>query len=409
MTVLDAARQQLAALEQQLEDSNPQLYRHLALYLQVLRDGLLNSVQQACFHLATQAYPDRYCELEAAGRQLLHRRLVGLVQRATSLLTVEHLAHLASQMAREQQRQSRQRRSRLLNALEQGHLDPSEPQGSRLGPAPRGSVHLGLALPIGGDFLPTSSVPLPSFGLGSALNQPEPEPESDPELEAQDGAPLEAAEDTDPDPNTDTDPDPNTDTDSDTDPDTDGSEDRDRALQLMAEVFSAWREPLPSQAPTPWDGGVLPTSPVLLMAWLAGFEQALCRRLRNLSHALNVDLMRLGLSRTLLPVSLLDAVLAGQLDSLEAPANLLRLPLPLGPEPGGKGMEALVLLLRTADLELEQPKLRTCRTRIQQHRQEVRRMAEHYRRLQRRVQALEAEQLWLQDITPAQSPLQAPT
>jgi hypothetical protein len=33
----------------------------------------------------------------------------------------------------------------------------------------------------------------------------------------------------------------------------------------------------------------------------------------------------------------------------------------------------------------------------------VRRMAQHYRRLRRRVQALEAEQLWLQDITPAQS------
>ena len=63
----------------------------------------------------------------------------------------------------------------------------------------------------------------------------------------------------------------------------------------------------------------------------------------------------------------------------------------------------MAVLLRPADLEQDLPKLRTCRTRIQQHRQEVRRMAQHYRRLKRRVQALEAEQLWLQDINPAQS------
>jgi hypothetical protein len=113
--------------------------------------------------------------------------------------------------------------------------------------------------------------------------------------------------------------------------------------------------------------------------------------------------MRLGLTTTLLPVSLLDAALTAQLESLEAPANLLRLPLPFGPEPAAGRLEAIAVLLRPADLEHSLPKLHTCRTRIQQHRQEVRRMAQHYRRLRRRVQALEAEQLWLQDINPAQS------
>ncbi|MFZ9714531.1 MAG: hypothetical protein ACO3B2_10750, partial [Vulcanococcus sp.] len=57
---LDEARRQLLALLQQQEELSPALYRDLALYLQVLRDGLLHSVQQACFHLATQVVPDRY-------------------------------------------------------------------------------------------------------------------------------------------------------------------------------------------------------------------------------------------------------------------------------------------------------------------------------------------------------------
>ena len=373
--VLEAARQQLTDLETQLSASNPQLYRHLALYLQVLRDGLLNCVQQACFHLATQAYPDRYCELDDAQRQVLHRRLRSLVQRATSLLTVEQVAHLASQMAREQHRKRLRQRSRLLEALEQAPTHEALAVEEEAGPPPRGSVRLGLALPIGTDFLSTST-----FAGSPAA-----------EVSAAEASAGEAAE-----------------AEAEADADAREEAEQESAMQAMAEAFSEWLDQAPPRAPTPWDGGALPSDPALLMAWVAGFELALARRLRNLSHALNVELLRLGVSRTLLPVSLLDAVLAGQLDTLEAPANLLRLPLPFGPEPGSARLEAMAVLLRPADLELALPKLRTCRTRIQQHRQEVRRMAQHYRRIQRRVQALEAEQLWLQDINPAQIPPLAP-
>ena len=41
MLVLEAAARQLKELESQLLASNPKLENHLALYLQVLRDGLL--------------------------------------------------------------------------------------------------------------------------------------------------------------------------------------------------------------------------------------------------------------------------------------------------------------------------------------------------------------------------------
>ena len=104
-------------------------------------------------------------------------------------------------------------------------------------------------------------------------------------------------------------------------------------------------------------------------------------------------------------MSLLDAVLEGQVEAQPAPANLLRLPLPFQPEgQGGPGLETVALLLRTADLELELPPLRTCRRRLQQAQQQVRRMARESARLQRRLATLEAEQLWLQDINAARSP-----
>ena len=100
MDLRDDVKRQLAHHQGQLAVSNPDLYRHLALYLQVLRSGLLTAVQQACFHLATQVEPSRYQELPSRQRQHLHKRMASLVARTTSLLTVEQVAHLAGQLER---------------------------------------------------------------------------------------------------------------------------------------------------------------------------------------------------------------------------------------------------------------------------------------------------------------------
>jgi len=362
VTLLEAAHQQLHELEERLGASNPQLYRHLALYLQVLRDGLLGAVQQACFHVATQVHPDRYADLPQSQRLVLHRRMANLVQRACSLLTVEQLTHLAVQIAREHEREMRRQRGRLLEDLESDRDPDTEP-------TPQGSVHLGLELPIGADFLKPSR-----FSLRQSSSHEDQE-DGDASSQADDSSDDADATDADP------------------------------TMEAMAEALAEWiGQQASSPAVRPWEGGALPTNPDVLLTWITGFEAALSRRLRNLSHALNVDLLRLGITRTLLPVSLLDAALAGQLETQEAPVNLMRLPLPFGPDPVPSRLDVTALLLRTADLEMALPRLRTCRNRVQQHRQEVRRMAQHYRRIQRRVQALEAEQLWLQDINPAPPP-----
>jgi hypothetical protein len=142
----------------------------------------------------------------------------------------------------------------------------------------------------------------------------------------------------------------------------------------------------------------LPRDPLLQLRWWTHFDRALRRRLRNLSHAINVEMLRLGLAQGLLPMNLLDAVLDGQVEALPAPANLLRLPLPLGQVLGPNApTEVLTLLLRCSDLEYEQPRLRTCRKRLEQRRRALRTMAKRYRSWQRRLSALEAEHQWYQD------------
>jgi len=410
--LLDDVKRQLAHHQAQLAVSNPDLYRHLALYLQVLRSGLLTAVQQACFHLATQVEPSRYRELPQRQRQHLHQRMASLVGRASSLLTVEQVSHLAGQMERKRLDAKRSNQERLIAALEarSGKEGDAPPLTS-----PAGSINLGLALPLAPDLFEPSSI----SGL----------------LPIDDGEPLFG----------DHDPQglsPGGDSTFELPSDMDEEEHRQAVEAMVAafgEVLSSSLEtgdfggdrnqdaqddghgegigdgegdgigdggnvPTADMRPlAPWDQAHLPRTPLSLLLWLDGFERATAQRLRNLSHALNVELLRQGVSRSLLPVSLLDAALKGQLEPLSAPANVLRVPLPFGSPEGPAALEVGAVLLRLADLEMEQPKLRTCRSRIQQHRLELRRMAQHYRRLERRLQSLEAEQLWLQDITTAQA------
>ena len=401
MDLRDDVKRQLAHHQGQLAVSNPDLYRHLALYLQVLRSGLLTAVQQACFHLATQVEPSRYQELPSRQRQHLHQRMASLVARTTSLLTVEQVAHLAGQLERKRLNSKRSNQERLIAALEaRASRDGDAPSL----PSPEGSINLGLALPLAPDFFEPHSISglLPIDDGVSSIGEREAQGTSQDDdsgfelpsdmdeaehLEAVEAmvaafgevlsSSLQASGD---------------------DTDEASGDDTDEAGFADSDEVRVGARPL-----APWDQAHLPRNPVALLLWLDGFERAIAQRLRNLSHALNVELLRQGVSRSLLPVSLLDAALKGQLEPLSAPANVLRVPLPFGSPDGPAPLEAGAVLLRLSDLELEQPKLRTCRSRVQQHRQELRRMAQHYRRLERRLESLEAEQLWLQDITTAQA------
>lgn len=351
---------QLQALNRRLTQSNPELYRHVALYLQVLRQALPQQVRQACFHLATQVHPQRYTELPLERRRLLHGQIQELVGRCCSLLTVEQLVILAAQISRERQRRDRHEREQLLEELTwEGESGGGEPE-----PLPPGSVQIAFAPPLaGGSFL------WGALGHGEA---PPPDPD-----EGERDDPDDAQFD---------------------DPDEDSEEGPEEGPSDETKGRSE-----PELEDSLWQAGRLPDDPERVLRWIDGMELALARRLRNLSHAINVELLRGGVSRSLLPVSLLDAVLAGQLETMAAPANLMRLPLPF---PGARGPQAqtLAVLLRPTDLELEEPRLRTCRRRLQQHRQELRRMAQQFRRLQRRLRIHQAEQLWLQDIRPPSIP-----
>ena len=388
----DEAQRQINLLLQQQEELAPELYRDLALYLQVLREGLLHAVQQACFHLVTQVVPERYNQLPAERRQAFQARLKDLVQRTGTLLTVEQLMGMAAQRQRREHRRQQQRKQRLLNALLHGDGDSTvehdaaaaDSTAAGAAPtsaaAPAGSVNLSLDLPVSADLF-DRGVP--------GLAPPSSGPQADETAELQTTAEQQllqslmqmAAEGL-------------------QQPRSGGNEDsrQEEAAETGADEADAPEAfpelELDSRVTAP----NLPRDPLLQLRWWTHFDRALRHRLRNLSHAVNVEMLRVGLAQGLLPINLLDAVLDGQVEVLPAPANLLRLPLPVGSVMGAAvPTEVLTLLLRCSDLEYEQPRLRTCRKRLEQRRRALRTMAKRYRSWQRRLSALEAEQQWFQD------------
>jgi hypothetical protein len=404
---VEAMSDQAKSISDQRQGANPQLYRDLALYLQVVRQVLPGAVDQAVFHLVTQGDSSPYTQQTQERRDQFHDRVNTLVRRCLSLLTVEQLVPLAAQMEQERHRRRLETRRQLMEDWtsesqdkepDDQHDEPDEESDDESPAPPLGSVSLGLSIP--------GTVGLLGWRNGGSFRfGPSPEADS-----LEDSEPEEAEEGT--------------------QDDLDGSVQRrlpqdsaaaaslalsplglfslgapseaNEAASLASDSAAMAEDPRPSPAaaasPSPFAGHRMPLDPVLLLRWLEGIEQALARRLRNLSHALNVELLRLGVCRALLPVSLLDAVLQGQIDLLAAPANLLRLPLPFPLSDHPSASVAMALLLRGTDLEMEVPRLRTCRHRLQQHRQEVLKMAQQHRRLQRRLQAREAETLWLQDL-----------
>ncbi len=418
----------LVGMGRWLAEANPGHYRQLALYLQVLRELLPASVDQAIFQLVTQIHPGRYAALPVDQRARLHQRLLSLVQGCASLLTVEQLSGLAARQDRQRRQRQQRRQQHLVERLIAARLagddnsdrgsGPDDPDlrdlesfgagavggfaPSAAGPAmvlPPGSVSLGMDLPLRGNLVGWSAEASdpgdadfddPFEDPSDQEDRPADEREGDPESFGWENDGLDPSMDL------------------------EGSEAEAALLEVERSFGAEERDGGAGSAGGPWaaggnGAGLLPRDPVQLEIWLRGYDQALAQRLRNLSHAINGELMRSGLLPILLPTSILDAVLDGRIDSLGAPPNLLRLQLPM-PLPGtDHPFQATVVLLRSIDLELDQPRLRQLRRELQRRRQEGRRMAQLFRRLQRRGQAREAEALWLQDIRTRQQGGQNPS
>ena len=367
-------KEQLRRLQQRSRRLVPLLYREQALYLQLLRNLLLPSVRNAVGHLLCER-GERLSRLSPRQQFELQKTFDGLVQRCSSLLTVEQLMDLSRRLQKEAS-EYRQQAQREVSQSLQAEAESEQPEINR------GGIELSLSPPIEHPDLLEGLLPR----MEAEVDQPSIEPMDEQPQSVQDPIDSESSAE-------------GTTTDF----------DLLRSLFLMAgeamQQGDAAGEPtrlesdvsgLGASVPSAdqSDRELLPSMPIALVSWLDGQEAALSRRIRNLSHALNVELLRAGLVSSLLPTTLLDAAIAGQLQALPSPSNLLRLKLPLPIHAQEQRLEILSVLVRPADLEYDNGSLRHSRYRLRQHRSNLLTMVQQQRHWQSRSTSQEVHSQW---------------
>ena len=366
--------EQLARLGRLCRLRSIAVYREQALYLQVLRDELGTAVRQALFSLMSETDPLRFNRLTEGQRTRFHAAIDNLIKRCSVLLTVEQQMHLADQIQQEQLRHQARASRQMLQGLQQAAQQQQSEPSSQLSDLPPGasggSVELSMAPPLDQPQRFGIQAPPESRSRPHASPAPVPQPESQPSHDAVDGA-------------------------------IQGDLDVLRSLfELAGEALEQPSSPGSSVGgssgsnPIEGENNLLPTMPVALLQWMDSMDLALSRRLRNLSHAVNVQLLRSGLAQALLPVNLLEAVLIGQMETQASPSNLLRLQLPLAMGDLGPGMDVLCVLVRSSELEFDSYRLRRCRRRLRDQHQELLKMVRQQRHWERRCLDREARTPW---------------
>ncbi len=370
-----APKEQLRRLQKRCRRLAPLLYREQALYLQLLRNLLLPSVRNALGHLLCER-GQRLSRMSSEQQAELQQTFDGLIQRCSSLMTVEQLMDLARRLQKEAS-EFRQQAQREVSQSLQADAE-SEPQEIN-----RGGIELSLSPPIEHPDLLEGLLPRMDAAV---VEDQSIEPVEEPPQPVQDPIDSESSADG-----------------------TSADFDLLRSLFLMAgeamQQGDSTSEPVSFESDASRLGAsvvpanqleeeLLPSMPVELLNWLDGQDAALSRRIRNLSHALNVELLRAGLVSSLLPTTLLDAAIAGQLQALPSPSNLLRLKLPLPIPSQDQSLDILSVLVRSADLEYDNGSLRHSRYRLRQHRSNLLTMVQQQRHWQSRLTSLEVQSQW---------------
>ena len=362
--------EQLARLQRQCRLSSVAIYRDQALYLQVLRDEVQAATRQALFSLLSEVDPARFSRLSTGERDRFHLAVEDLIKRCSVLLTVEQLMHLVTQMHDEQRRQQAHASREMLQGLSKNFQDTkSAPQPDQPDPPPlnrsepAGSVHLSLASPLGPPPVATSKSSDESHTEASDVS----EAVLSGDDEDQQSSDLDVLQ---------------------------------SLFQLAGDVMQSpgsvedWMLDPPISASQDGDNYLLPTRPDALLHWMQSMDLALSRRLRNLSHAVNVQMLKAGLAQALLPISLLEAVQRGQMETQQTASNVLRIRLPLAMGELEPGMDVFSILIRTSELEFDSHRLRRCRSRLREHHHALTKMVGQQRHWERRSLDREARTHW---------------
>ncbi|WP_413677681.1 adenylate cyclase [Prochlorococcus sp. MIT 0916] len=382
---------QIHLLKEKCNNIAPYLYRVISIYLEELRNLLPQTIRTSLFSLITDRPGDDFGFSTMTSRKIFQLKIDKLVSDNMSLITIEHLYELAQKIDEENIRHLNNAKDDIANALNLKNDSKSLESSNTVS-----SINISL------------SPPLENLSISEGWNAEIIAPYSIEDKEICMNSKLPENESL----NKNT----NKEYQSDKDYNRNNSDTfnlKSKDIEILQSIFALTDESNPGDLDqkkedlahdTNFCDGVknnryLPQSPIGLYEWILSIETALVRRLRDLSHSINTELLKSGLVNTLIPINILDAALAGQLISSKSISNILTFKLPTNNPLTSAGLDIDCLLITPSDMEFDNPRLRKNRTNIKHYQNVLLGMIKQQRYWQGRSLAEEVNKEWWKDTT----------
>ncbi len=380
---------QISLLKEKCKNISPHLYRANSFYLEELRNFLPQTIKTTLFSLITHRLGDDFGFSTFSSRKTFQVKIDKLVSENMSLITIEHLNELAKKIDDENIRHLNNAKDEMSNVLNM--KNNSEELESFSG---ANSINISSTPPLenlsitegwNGELKSPYSIDDKESFLKSKIS------ESDDLMNNSNKEHYSLKDDI----------------------NSDSLNLRSKDIEILQSIFALTDESNSSQIDSKIEDSscdsfstedvrnnrFLPQSPIGLYEWMISIDTALVRRLRDLSHCINTELLKSGLVNTLVPINILDAALSGQLISSKSISNILTFKLPTNNPLASGGLEIDCLLITPSDMEFDNPRLRKNRTNIKYYQNVLLGMIKQQRYWQGRSIAEEVNKEWWKDTT----------
>ena len=381
---------QISLLKDKCNNIAPLLYRVSSFYLEELRNSLPQIIRTSLFSLITDRLGDDFGFSTVSSRKIFQLKIDKLVADNVSLITIEHLNELAKKIDEENIRHLNDAKDEISNVLNVKNESEKSELSSEFN-----SINISLIPP-----LENLSI---TEGWNGELQAPYSIDDKQTYVESKNLESEYLKKDT------------NKEYDSlnDNDKNSENFNLRSKDIDILQSIFALTDESNSSDLSSGIEDKVqdfnphkdvknnrfLPESPIGLYEWMISIDTALVRRLRDLSHSINTELLKSGLVNTLVPINILDAALSGQLISSKSISNILTFKLPTNNPLASGGLDIDCLLITPSDMEFDNPRLRKNRTNIKHYQNVLLGMIKQQRYWQGRSIAEEVNKEWWKDTT----------
>ena len=379
---------QIDLLKEKCKNISPHLYRVNSFYLEELRNCLPQTIRTSIFSLITDRYGEEFGLSTTTSRKTFQLKIDKLVSETISLITIEHLNELAKKIDEENIRHLNNSKDEMSKALNVKNDSESSESFSDVN-----SINISLIPPLE-DLSITEGWNSELKGSYSIDHKEhyltEKTSENDYLIKNTNKEYESIKED---------------------DVNFAALNLRNKDIEILQSLFSLTDEKSDLESKDEdsshesssnlltIDNRFLPQSPIGLYEWMISLDRALVRRLRDLSHSINTELLKSGLVNTLVPINILDAALSGQLISSKSISNILTFKLPTNNPLASGGLDINCLLITPQDMEFDNPRLRKNRTNIKHFQNVLLGMIKQQSYWQGRSIAEEVSKEWWKDTT----------